>query len=273
LLTKGATLPIMSEYRGDAMSLKIAVSNQKGGVGKTTTAVNLGAALRDLGYSVMLIDLDPQGGLTTHMGYNPLAFEKTIYDALIGEATLNEIAVRTLDYILIPANLDLAAAEVELLNEIGREYALKDLIKGINVDFVIIDTPPSLGLLTVNALTAADGVIIPLETQYLAMRGLSLLLKIIRKVQKRANPDLKVIGVLPTMFDRTIHSREVIEEMREALGDHIPVLTPVKRSIRFPESSVAGKSIFEYDNRVEGAKAYKELAEVIIRWQKEEKAA
>ncbi|MCD6382137.1 MAG: ParA family protein, partial [Candidatus Hydrothermae bacterium] len=159
------------------------------------------------------------------------------------------------------------------LNEIGREYALKDLIKGINVDFVIIDTPPSLGLLTVNALTAADGVIIPLETQYLAMRGLSLLLKIIRKVQKRANPDLKVIGVLPTMFDRTIHSREVIEEMREALGDHIPVLTPVKRSIRFPESSVAGKSIFEYDNRVEGAKAYKELAEVIIRWQKEEKAA
>lgn len=253
--------------------MKIAVSNQKGGVGKTTTVVNLGAALSFHGKRILYIDMDPQGGLTTHLGYNPFSFEKTIYNALIGEVKLREVMVNELTYSLVPANLDLAAAEVELLNEIGREFLLRDLLKDMDFDYILIDTPPSLGLLTINALTAADGVIIPLETHYLALRGLQLLMKIIKKVQDRANPNLKIIGILPTMADRTVHSKEVIEEIENALGGKIPILHPINRSIRFPESSVAGKSILEYDDSVPGAKAYKLIAEELIKWQSVKKGA
>jgi chromosome partitioning protein len=253
--------------------VKIVVSNQKGGVGKTTTVVNLGAALIERGESVVYIDMDPQGGLTTHLGFNPFSFERTVYDVLIGQASIGEVAVKTLNYTLIPANLDLAAAEVELLNEIGREFLLRDILREVKADYILIDTPPSLGLLTINALTAADGVIIPMETQYLALRGLQLLLKIIKKVQDRANPSLKILGILPTMVDRTVHTKEVIEEIQVALGDHIPILPPVKRSVRFPESSVAGKSILEYDRKTNGAKSYIQLAEVLTGWQSVKKEA
>ena len=253
--------------------MKIVVSNQKGGVGKTTTVVNLGAALIERGKNIVYIDMDPQGGLTTHLGFNPFSFDKTIYDVLIGQASINEVFVRTLNFTLIPANLDLAAAEVELLNEIGREFLLRDILREIKAEYILIDTPPSLGLLTINALTAADGVIIPMETQYLALRGLQLLLKIIKKVRDRANPDLSIVGILPTMVDRTIHTKEVIEEISSALGNHIPILPPVKRSVRFPESSVAGKSILEYDRKTNGAKAYIQLAEVLTEWQNVKKEA
>jgi chromosome partitioning protein len=240
----------------------ISVSNQKGGVGKTTSVYALGAALAQAGQRVLLVDLDPQSSLTISAGFEPQDLEKSVYDALVrGESpSIQKINERLH---LVPSNIDLSAAEMELINEFGRERVLSDVLKPhvSTYDSVIIDCPPSLGLLTINALTAADGVLIPVNSEYLAMRGLQLLLNTVKRVQDRLNPKLKILGVLPTMFDsRTLHAKEIISELTERYGDQVQIFDPVRRSVRFAEAPIVGQSILDYAKDTEGALAYRELA-------------
>lgn len=256
------------------MTRVIAVANQKGGVGKTTTVINLGAALARLGQRTLMIDLDPQAALSAAYGLKPYLLDETIYDALVLPerhplATLIHNVRPNLD--LVPANIDLAAAEVELVSALGREYILRDVLAPIlpNYDFVLIDTPPSLGLLTVNSLAAATEVLIPLQCEYLAMRGMGTLLATIKKIQAEINPRLELLGVLGTMYDgRTIHSREVLGEIRNIFGDKVFDIV-IGKSIRFAEAPVANQPIIEYDSRHDGARAYLALAEVIVHGKKE----
>ena len=250
------------------MDYVITVANQKGGVGKTTTVINLGAALAEKGHDVLLIDLDPQGALSISLGIPSYSLDKTIYQALMdSEVSIADIIVPVRERLHVaPANIDLSAAELELVAAIAREYVLREALTPIRDDyaFVLIDTPPSLGLLTVNALTAADGVIIPLQCEYLAMRALRLLLNTINTVKAKLNRELRILGILPTMYDtRTIHSREVLEEIRSVFG---PLVfdTVIKKSVRFAEAPVAQKPILEYDKRHEGAQAYRKLAQEVI---------
>jgi chromosome partitioning protein len=249
------------------MTTIIAVANQKGGVGKTTTVINLGVALTDLGYRVLTVDLDPQSALSIGAGVDVAALPHSVYDVLINpDVPIRDVIQNLRPHLdLVPANIDLAGAEMELLSEFGRESVLRERLDGLRgeYDYIIIDTPPSLGLLTVNALATADGVIIPLQCEYLAMRGMQQLLQTIRKVQKKINPTLKIIGILGTMYDgRTIHAREVLEEVRSVFGDLVfePV---IKKSIRFAEAPVANLSLIEYEPSHDGAEAYRQLAKEI----------
>lgn len=240
----------------------ISVSNQKGGVGKTTSVYALGAALAQAGKSVLLVDLDPQSSLTISAGFEPQDLEKSVYDALVRSDSppIQKINERLH---LIPSNIDLSAAEMELINEFGRERVLSDVLKPhlSTYNSVIIDCPPSLGLLTINALTAADGVLIPVNSEYLAMRGLQLLLNTVKRVQDRLNPRLKILGVLPTMFDsRTLHAKEILSELTERYGDQVRIFNPIRRSVRFAEAPIVGQSILDYAEDIEGALAYRELA-------------
>ena len=240
----------------------ISVSNQKGGVGKTTTVYALGAAMAQAGQRVLLVDLDPQSSLTVSAGLEPQDIERSVYDTLVRghELPLHRINDRLH---LVPSNIDLSAAEMELINEFGRERVLADALDEGAADFdtVIIDSPPSLGLLTINALTAADRVLIPVNSEYLAMRGLQLLLNTIQRVHDRLNPRLEVMGILPTMFDsRTLHAREILAELKERYGDVATIFPPVRRSVRFAEAPIVGQSILEYAEDLEGALAYRELA-------------
>lgn len=240
----------------------ISVSNQKGGVGKTTTVYALGAAMAQAGQQVLLVDLDPQSSLTVSAGLEPQDIERSVYDTLVRghELPLHRINDRLH---LVPSNIDLSAAEMELINEFGRERVLADALESGAADFdtVIIDSPPSLGLLTINALTAADRVLIPVNSEYLAMRGLQLLLNTIQRVHDRLNPRLEIMGILPTMFDsRTLHAREILAELKERYGDAATIFPPVRRSVRFAEAPIVGQSILEYAEDLEGALAYRELA-------------
>jgi len=255
------------------LSRVIAIANQKGGVGKTTTAMNLGAALAEKHQRTLLIDMDPQAALTASFGVPSHNEDRTLYAALI------ELDVRLEDVIrpirenldLVPSNIDLAAAEVELISTIGREYILRDVLRPIRerYDFILLDCQPNLGLLTVNALTSADDVLIPLQCEYLALRGMRVLLDTIRKVQTKLNPDLNLMGILGTMYKAgTIHSREVLEEVRSVFGTQVyPVV--VRDSIRVAEAPVVNQSLLEYAPRHQAAVAYRYLAEVIIHGQKE----
>ena len=222
----------------------IALCNQKGGVGKTTTTINLGACLAEYGRRVLLVDFDPQGALGAGVGIHPHTLEHTIYDVMItGEATAREVirptAVPGMD--LMPANIDLSGAELLLVSEVGREQSLMRALRPVRNDYdvILIDCQPSLGLLTVNALTAAQWVMIPLECEYFSLRGVALLQDTIRKIQERTNPDLELLGVLPTMFDRTVHARDVLARVVEAFGDTV-FHTVISRTVKFPETSVAG---------------------------------
>ncbi len=250
------------------MAQVIAVANQKGGVGKTTTTVNLGAALMERGKRVLLLDMDPQGALSTVLGVDANQLETTLYNALIDPDVRLEgiiLPIRPgLD--LVPSNIDLSAAEIELISEMGRESILKDLLKPLlkRYDYVFLDCPPSLGLLTVNALTAADSVLIPLQCEYLAMRGLQLLLKTIKKIKSKLNPRLEILGILGTMYNaRTIHSREVMEEVRASFGEQVFDVV-IRDTIKFAEAPVVHQTILEYASSHDGAQAYRKLAEVII---------
>ena len=247
----------------------IAMCNQKGGVGKTTSTINLGAALVEFGRKVLLVDLDPQGALSVGLGVPAQQLDRTIYNALMERhTTLADVRVGTdvplLD--LLPANIDLSAAEVQLVNEVAREQVLGRVLRPVldDYDVVLIDCQPSLGLLTVNALTAAHGVVIPLECEFFALRGVALLVETIEKVRDRLNPALEIDGILATMYDpRTLHSREVVARVVEAFGDQV-FHTVIGRTVKFPDASVAAEPITTYASSHAGAYAYRLLARELI---------
>jgi len=250
----------------------VSMCNQKGGVGKTTTTINLGASLAENGRKVLLVDFDPQGSLSVGLGLNPHDIELTIYNLLMQkDVTLDEVVVPTgvpgMD--LLPSNIDLSAAEVQLVHEVAREQTLQRVLAPAldQYDVILIDCQPSLGLLTVNALTASDGVIVPLECEYFALRGVALLKTTIDKVRERLNPKLEVDGILGTMFDgRTLHSREVMERLVSAWGDTV-FHTVIRRTVKFSDSTVAGEPITTYASASTGADSYRQLAkEVLTRW-------
>jgi chromosome partitioning protein len=250
----------------------VAVCNQKGGVGKTTTTINLGAALAEQGRRVLLVDFDPQGALSVGLGIQPHDIEATVYNLLMERGTtahdvLIKTAVQGMD--LMPSNIDLSGAEVQLVHEVGREYVLGGVLEEVvpEYDVIMIDCQPSLGLLTINALACAAGVLIPLECEYFAMRGVALLMETIDKVSRRLNPSLAVDGVLATMFDsRTLHTREVLTNIVSGFGDKV-FHTVINRTVRFPDATVAGEPITRFDSGSMGASSYRELAkEVLERW-------
>jgi chromosome partitioning protein len=251
------------------MGRVIALANQKGGVGKTTTAINLGAALAENGKRVLLVDMDPQGALSVGLGLNPLSLDQTLYTLLMdpkrdADETIAGTKIDGLD--LLPSNIDLAAAEVLLVGEVAREQALARVLRPLRkrYDFILTDCPPSLGLLTVNALTAADGVLIPLECEYFALRGMALLMDTISKITERLNPNLEIVGILATMYDaRTVHGREVLGRVEDAFGDQV-FRTVISKTIRFAEAPVAGQSILTYAGDSSGAAAYRELAKEVL---------
>lgn len=241
-----------------------ALAQQKGGVGKTTTTINLGASLAERGHKVLLIDLDPQGALSAGVGINPLSLSKTIYNGLHDpQARLEELILKTeMGCDLIPANIDLAAAEIELVSEPGREWILKEKLAPISnaYQYILIDCPPSLGLLTLNALSAASRVIIPVQTQYFALRGMDLLFQTIKKLQTRLNANLRVLGILATMYDaRTTHGREVLEELRQAYGPLMFEMV-IAQTVKLPDSVMAGQSILNFMPGSAIATAYRDLA-------------
>lgn len=248
----------------------ISMCNQKGGVGKTTSTINMGAALAAFGRKVLLVDLDPQGALSAGLGIRHDELDVTVYNLLVDNTSsildsLIESPVEGLD--LVPANIDLSAAEIQLVNEVGREQALARALRPVmkDYDFIIIDCQPSLGLLTVNALSCSDSVIIPVESEYFSLRGLALLMDTVDKVRDRLNFRLEVLGILVTMFDRrTLHSREVMERLVEAFGDKL-FDSVITRTVRFPETSVAGEPINSWAPKSSGAIQYRNLAAEVIK--------
>jgi len=246
-----------------------AVANQKGGVGKTTTTRNLGTALAKRGRKVLLIDLDPQGHLTLSLGINPMTLEKHAYHVLIEEhVSISEVLIyhKGSDVGLLPTNLDLSGAEMELLADpMGNNMVLKSKLSSIRerAEYILIDCPPSLGLLTINALTAADGVLIPVQTHYLAYHGLFLLQQTIAKVKRRCHPDLRIVGIIPTLYDpRARHDQEVRAALRTNYQDSLIDL-PIPRRVALADAMVAGHSIYDVDAHSDAARIYTQIAEVL----------
>ncbi len=246
----------------------IAISNQKGGVGKTTTAVNLGASLAVAGRGVLLVDIDPQGNATSGLGINRTNLTRCIYDLLLGDATADDVLMITqvpgLD--LIPATINLAGAEIELVNMENREKLLRLALQALrqSYDYILIDCPPSLGLLTLNALTAADTVLIPLQCEYYALEGLGQLLQTIKLVKERLNPSLELEGVLLTMFDaRTNLAIQVVDEVKNYFGDKV-FSAVIPRNVRLSEAPSHGKPVLFYDARSRGSLLYQEVAGEVI---------
>ncbi|MEO5982412.1 MAG: AAA family ATPase [Pedococcus sp.] len=247
----------------------IAMCNQKGGVGKTTTTINLGAALAELGRKVLVVDFDPQGALSVGLGVNAQELDTTIYNLLVerGHSITDVIQnTRTPNLDLVPANIDLSAAEVQLVGEVAREQILARVLRPIvdDYDVILIDCQPSLGLLTVNALTAAHGVIIPLECEFFAMRGVALLVDTIEKITDRLNPRLQVDGILATMYDgRTLHSREVVRSVVDHFSEQV-FHTVISRTVKFPDATLAAEPITTYAPTHGAAAAYRQLARELI---------
>jgi chromosome partitioning protein len=244
----------------------IAVINQKGGVGKTTTVVNLASYIARQGKRVVVVDADPQGNATSGLGLDKQQIEATLYDALFDKISVDKVIQPTVveDVFILPTNANLAGAEVEMANEIGREMLLKKVVSQLSADIVLIDCPPSLGLLTVNALTSATDLLIPVQSEYYALEGISQLLQVMQRVQASLNPDLKILGVLMTMFDsRTSLSGQVEEEVKKHFGNLL-FKTVVPRNVRLAEAPSHGKPISDYDKWSKGARAYKALAKEVL---------
>ena len=261
--------PVPAPLTGHGPARVIAMCNQKGGVGKTTTTINLGAALAEYGRRVLIVDFDPQGALSAGFGANPHELDLTVYNVMMDrKVDIKDVilptGVENID--LLPANIDLSAAEVQLVNEVAREQVLASALRKVRdeYDVILIDCQPSLGLLTVNALTASEGVIILLICEFFALRAVALLVDSIEKVQDRLNPDLEISGVLATMFDaRTIHSKEVLARIVDAFGDKV-FDTVIKRTVKFPDASVSAEPILSYASSHPGAEAYRQVARELI---------
>ena len=247
----------------------IAIANQKGGVGKTTTSINLAACLAELNKRVLVIDSDPQGNTSSGLGIDKNQLEYTFYDLLIDNATFEQVKIE-IDYFeklhILPSNIELSGAEIEIVNKDNREYLLKQILDKVNdeYDYILVDCPPSLNMLTINALTAADTILVPLQCEYYALEGLSQLLYTINLVQKKLNPSLKIEGVVFTMYDaRTNLSLQVVEEVKQHLGKNV-YRSIIPRNVRLSEAPSHGKPINLYDPKSKGAEAYMLLAEEVI---------
>jgi len=243
----------------------IAFANQKGGVAKTTTTLNLAVAFAESGYRVLCIDLDPQGNLTMSQGIDPDKVEKSLYDVLVNDMPIREVIVeREID--IAVASIDLAGAEIAMSTKIGRERSLEKALREVSgeYDFVCIDTPPSLGLLTINALTAANKIIVPVQCEYLSMRGLVQLQNTLKMIQENLNPDVRIEGILPTMFDaRTVHAKEAVEILEENFGDLV-FHSRIRKAVKFAEAPVKGASVLKYDSGSSAANYYRELAKEVL---------
>jgi len=243
----------------------IAFANQKGGVAKTTTTLNLGVAFAEKGLRVLLIDLDPQGNLTMSQGMNPDSIERSMFDVLVHRVPITEVIHHT-EVDLAVSSIDLAGAELALSSMIGRERALEKALAPVkeNYNYILIDTPPSLGLLTINALVASEGVIVPVQCEYLSLRGLVQLENTLTMIRENLNPAVGIQGILPTMFDnRTLHSREAVEILEENFGDLV-FGTRIRKTIRYAEAPVKGSSVLKYDPTGSAAEAYRELAKEVL---------
>jgi chromosome partitioning protein len=243
----------------------IAFANQKGGVAKTTTTLNLAAAFAEDGHRVLCVDMDPQGNLTMSQGIDPDTLEQSMFDVLVHELSIREV-IRRREIDVACASIDLAGAEIAMSVKIGRERALAKALRAVmdDYDFVMVDTPPSLGLLTVNALTAADQVIVPVQCEYLSMRGLLQLQNTLAMIRENLNPDVQIAGILPTMVDtRTLHAREAIEILEENFGDRV-FGARIRKTVRFAEAPVKGMSVLKYDPTGTAADAYRQLAKEVL---------
>jgi chromosome partitioning protein len=253
------------ERREQVMANVIVFANQKGGVAKTTTTLNLGVALHELGHSVLVIDLDPQGNLTMSQGMNPDAIERSMFDVLVHRVPISDV-IHTVEVDIAVASIDLAGAELALSALIGRERALDKALVEVRgkYDYILIDTPPSLGLLTINAFVAADGVIVPVQCEYLSLRGLVQLENTLAMVRENLNPGVRVQGIVPTMYDgRTLHAREAIEILEEHFGDLV-YDTRIRKTVRYAEAPVKGSSVLRYDPTGPAAQAYRDLAKEVL---------
>jgi chromosome partitioning protein len=243
----------------------IAFANQKGGVAKTTTTLNLAVAFQELGFSVLAVDLDPQGNLTMSQGMNPDSVERSMFDVLVHSVPIDEVIHRA-EVDVAVSSIDLAGAELALSSMIGRERALQKALLPVRsrYDYILIDTPPSLGLMTINALTAADSVIVPVQCEYLSLRGLVQLENTLAMIRDNLNPVVEIRGILPTMFDgRTLHSREAVEMLRENFGDLV-FNTHIRKTVRYAEAPVQGSSVLKYDPSGPAAQAYRDLAKEVL---------
>ena len=247
------------------MARVIAFANQKGGVAKTTTTLNLGVALAEKGKRVMAVDLDPQGNLTMSQGWNPDEIERSMFDVLVHKLPISEI-VQTSEIDVAVSSIDLAGAELALSSMIGRERALEKALAPVldNYDYILLDTPPSLGLLTINALVASSGVIVPVQCEYLSLRGLVQLENTLSMIRENLNPTVEIQGILPTMYDkRLLHSREAVEILQENFGDLV-LNTRIRKTVRYAEAPVKGMSVLRYDPNGEAAGMYRDLAKEVL---------
>ncbi len=267
LLPRPNVRPASVPSRGETQV--IALANQKGGVAKTTTTLNLGVAFAEQGYKVLLVDLDPQGNLTMSQGLNPDTIETSMFDVLVHRLPITEV-IQTVEVDIAVSSIDLAGADMALSSQIGRERALEKALAPIrdDYDFIMIDTPPSLGLLTINAFVAATGVVVPVQTEYLSLRGLVQLENTLAMVRENLNPTVEIIGIVPTMFDKRItHSREADEILRESFGDLV-YNTRIRKTVRFAEAPVKGASVLAYEPSGEAARMYRDLAKEVLSGQK-----